>query len=190
MMLLAGFLSACGPVKTPAMSEYVISGMAPPPARPAPRTGKTLLVAMPIASPGYDTARMIYVQVPYKLHAFATHRWVARPAQMLLPMIAQSIRNRAYFRAVVTQPFSGTTRYMLSLNLLTLQQEFFQPTSCVRLIMQATLTNAQTGQVLASRRFMEALPAPENNPYSGVLAINRAAAKMSHDIASFVIRHT
>lgn len=188
ILWVAAFLSACGPVKTPVISEYVISGHALVPNRPAPKTGQSLLVAAPIASPGYDTAKMIYVQVPYKLRSFATHRWVARPAQMLLPMIAQSIRNRAYFRAVVTAPFAGGTRYLLSLNLLMLQQEFFQPTSAVRLIMQATLTNSQTGRVLASRRFVTRVSAPENNPYSGVLAANRAAAKMSRDIADFVIR--
>lgn len=187
--LLLAMLSACGPVKTPPISEYVISSPARFPGPPSPRTGASLLVATPIASPGYDSAKMIYVQVPYKLRSFATHRWVASPAQMLLPMIAQSIRHRGYFRAVVTQPFAGSTKYMLSLNLLSLQQEFFQPTSQVRLIMQATLSNSQTGRVIASRRFLALVPAPENNPYSGVVATNQAAAKMSRDIADFVIRH-
>ncbi len=190
ILFVAAALSSCGPAKVPDISSYVISGQALQANRPVSRTNKTLLVATPTASSGYDTSKMIYVQIPYKLRSFATNRWVAPPSQMLMPMIAQSIRNRGYFRAVVTPPYSGNTNYILTVNLLALEQDFYQPTSVVRLVMQATLTNSQTGQVLASRRFVQLSRAPENNPYSGVLATNRAAAKISREIAAFVLRHS
>jgi cholesterol transport system auxiliary component len=189
VLFFAGFLAACGPVKVGETSTYVLSGAANTgPASPGAKRNATLLVATPVASSGYDTESMIYVQSPYKLRPFAKNLWVAPPAQMLLPIIAQSIRNTHCFRAVVTPPFSGSTRYVLTLNLLMLQQEFFQPTSQVRLIVQATLTNAATGKVIASRRFEAVTSAPENNPYSGVLAANRAASQVSNQIARFVSR--
>lgn len=174
--------------KAPDISTYVITGRAQPLNLPAPRTRQILMVATPMVNAGYDSNRMIYVQVPYKLRAFAKNQWIAPPAPMIAAVVAQSLRNRAYFRAVVMPPFTGNVNYVLNLHLLVLQQEFFQPTSQVRLVMQATLLSSG-GQVIASRRFVQVNSAAHNNPYSGVLATNRAATKISRQISSFVLRN-
>ena len=130
----------------------------------------------------------MYVMVPYKLRAFANHRWVAPPAQMLLPMIAERIRSKGYFKAVVTPPFTGLATYRLDSQLLMLQQEFMRPVSLVRLIMQTEIINSKTNKIVAAKRFVVTMKAPENNPYDGVLAANQAAAKLTQQIAAFVIR--
>ena len=183
------FLSSCSvlpPLKTTPVSTYTISqwpknkvvstssGYASP---------KTILVATPIASPGYTSSNMIYVTVPYQLRSFSSHVWVAPPAELLLPLIANRIRSMHYFQAVVTSPFAGKSDTELTMRLLTLQQEFLQPTSRVRLIMEATLINTTTGQVIASRVFKAVVDAPGNNPYSGVLATNTAANRVAGQIA-------
>jgi len=183
-------LNSCGlssPVKLARQSLYTISG----PYVPIPKyskTRRTILVSMPVASAGYQSTGMLYVQTSYNLKSFANNRWIAPPAEMLLPLLAQRLRSYGYFKAVVTPPFAGMVNYHLDTQLLILQQEFLRSTSIVRLLMQATLVNNATNRVVASRRFQVMVSAPGNNPYSGVLATNKAADIMSKRISSFTIQ--
>lgn len=150
-------------------------------------SSKTILITTPVASPGYESPNMIYVMVPYQLRSFANHHWVASPAQLLLPLLANHVRARGYFKGVVTSPFSGGTTYQLNTQLLVLQQEFLQPQSVVRLTMQAALMNGVTGKMIASRVFEAVIPAKNNNPYGGVLATNKAANQVLTQIANWTI---
>lgn len=183
-------LSACGlstPVKLPPESFYAISSSYIPVPKHT-KTSLTILVSQVVADSGYQSSNMLYVQQAYKLRKFANHRWIAPPAEMLLPLLAQRLRAYGYFKAVVVPPFSGVTNYHLDTRLIILQQEFLQPTSLVRLVMQATLVNNVTNRVVASRRFQAMVSAPENNPYSGVLATNKASQIIAKRISKFVIQ--
>jgi len=185
-------LSGCGlntPVKLSQVSTYAITSLKTPRVPRRSRTNYTLLVNTPIANPGYGTAKMIYINIPYKLRSFAENRWVASPARMLLPLIAQRIRRAGYFKAVVTPPFVGVSNYRIDTKLIKLQQEFIDPVSHIRLVIQADLINSKTNQVIVSRRFQVFLKATGNNPYAGVLATNKAAAIMANRINSFVLRN-
>lgn len=187
-MMLSFMMTGClGPVRVPPQSTYTITSLQAPLGYRSSRTNLILLISIPDASPGYNTANMIYVTIPYKLRSFANNHWVAPPGEMLAPLLAQELRNTSYFRAVVNAPYSGYADYRLDTQLLVLEQEFLQPISQVRIVMQATLINNSNNRVVVSRRFQEFAPAPENNPYSGVLATNLAAAAISKDITHFVL---
>lgn len=153
-------------------------------------SNKTILVTTPVASPGYETASMIYVTVPYELRSFTNHRWVASPAQLLLPLLADRIRARGFFKGVMTSPFSGGATYQLNTQLLSLQQEFLQPQSQIRLRMQATLLNVSTGEMIASGIFQSVVSAQRNDPYAGVLATNEAANQVLGKIARWVVANS
>lgn len=185
---VALFLTSCGPIKTPPSSSYLIGDLNSGKMPATARTHLTLLVSNPIANSGYQTSAMIYMITPYELKAFSNNRWVAPPAQMLLPIIVQALRQQGYFYAVVAPPFSGLTNYRLDAQLIKLQQEFFLPTSRVRLVVQATLISNLSNKVVATRSFEVTVTAPANNPYSGVLAANRAAAIIGQDVARFCIK--
>lgn len=178
-------MTACGPVSTAPVSSYTIAQLQIARAPIRSQTSLSLLVSNPIASPGYQTAAMVYMMTPYELKSFANNRWVAPPAQMLLPVFVQALRNTGYFYAVVSPPFAGLTDYHLDTQILKLQQEFLLPTSMVRLSVQASLVNSRTSHVVASRLFEVSVSAQTNNPYGGVLAANEAAAILSARIAKF-----
>ena len=186
------FLASCSlsPIKVAPTSTYTLSN-APKnmTISTSSRSSETLLITMPIASPGYDSTRMIYVLVPYQLRSFSNHRWAATPAQLMLPLMANAIRATHRFHAVVTAPFSGAANYQLSTQLLILQQEFLQPQSRVRLVVEVTLQNVATGRVIANRVFQVVVPTSENTPYGGVLATNEAVHQVLRQIAQFVVRH-
>lgn len=147
---------------------------------------KTLLVSAPTASPGYEGINLIYVKKPYQLQYFSHNQWVAPPAQMLSPLIVESLRRSQLFHAVVSSPFSGLTDYRLDVRLLKLQQEFIRKPSQVRLVVQVDLVNAMRNKILASHVFEFLEKAPSDNPYGGVIAANRAVGKLLDKSVRFV----
>lgn len=191
--LVVLFMTGCAslsPLALPKVSQYTFTTWPKTTATPVrAKTQNTILVSLPVASPGYQTSKMVYVQVPYELQSFAHHAWVAPPSELLLPLMANRLRATGHFKAVVTPPFSGGVTYQLNTQLLVLQQEFLRPTSQVRLSIGATLINTATGQVVASRVFETTVEAPENNPYSGVLATNQAVHQLLDRIAGFVAKN-
>lgn len=178
-------ISGCA-VKVPTISTYVLTVPTAASSAGVPQTHAVLLVSSMIAGPGYKTSRMIYVTAPGYLREFSRHAWVAPPAQMLVPLIIERIESKQYFKAVVTPPFAGKSDYRLDTRLVIFQQEFIQPVSQVRCVVQALLINNNTGKVIGSRRFQVIVPAAGNNPQSGVAAANQAAAQISEQIAQFV----
>ena len=187
---LVSLLAGCGlstPVKLARVSTYTIASIKSPPTPRRSKTRLTLLIAQPVANAGYQSAKIVYVDVPYKLKTYANNEWIAPPADMLMPILAQQLRTKGYFHAVATSPFSGTANYRLNTQLLVLRQEFFRPISVVRLVMQVSLINNANNRIAASRRFQVLVSAPENNAYSGVLATNKAASILSRRVANFVV---
>ncbi len=192
ILFLSIILSSCSlsPIKTAYVSTYTITNHVKKIGRSRHALShKTLFVTEPTASPGYGSSQMIYEITPYQLEPFSDHAWVAPPAELLLPLIANQLRATHYFHAVVTSPFVGGTDYQLSTRLLVLQQEFLRPQSVVRLEMEVTLINTVTGQVVTNRVFETVVPCAENNPYSGVMATNLAAHMIVNKIARFVVRN-
>jgi cholesterol transport system auxiliary component len=188
-IIVASFmLSACSlsPVKIPPMAKFTLSPSVV--LKPAGRqSNKTLLVSTPVASAGYNTKQMQYMMTPYQLQAFAHNQWVAPPAQMLTPIFAAAIRSQKFYKAVVEPPFSGLTDYNLQTQLMSFDQNFMQPVSRFVMVVQASLVNNATNRVVASRRFKVVMPAPGNNPYAGVLAANKAVAKLSRALSRFAL---
>lgn len=190
IILTAWMMASCSPIKTAPVKTYTLSNWKKVGSSFKAKTALTLLVSQPTAAPGYQTAAMIYVMSPYELESYANNRWVAPPAQMLMPMFVEAIRRTGYFYAVASPPFSGVTNLRVDIQVLKLQQEFLLPTSKLRLAVQASLLSNISNHVVASRRFEVVMKAPQNNAYSGVLAANRAAILISQKVAEFVVNST
>lgn len=187
---LSALLAACGlssPVKLPEMHTYTLSSVIPTSQSSHYRSHASLLVTMPTASPGFDSNHMIYEPLPFSLRHYAKHQWAAPPAQMLMPLLAQAIRNQGYFKAVVTVPYAGISDYLLETQLIALKQSFLKPVSEEMLVLQATLVNSTTHHVIASHQFISIVKTPGNDPYSGVVAANQAVQAVTHQIARWVI---
>lgn len=181
-------MTGCGPVPSHKDTTYWLGSFRATQAPYRAKTRDTLLVAMPIASAGYQTTNMLYMQSPYRLQAFSDNRWVAPPAQMLLPLLVQTFQEKAFFSSVVSYPFSGKTTYRLESRLLRLQQEFLSPVSHIRLSVQVTLIKNDTNSIVAVHTFEVLIPAPSNNPYGGAIAANNAANVICKQIADFCAR--
>ncbi|MHB0985106.1 MAG: ABC-type transport auxiliary lipoprotein family protein [Sulfuricella sp.] len=145
----------------------------------------TLVVSMPRAAAGYDTARMAYVRQPHLLEYFAKNRWADAPAKMLGPLLVRALEQRAGFRAVA--PATGMVKgdIRLDTELILLQQDFSTSPSRLHLILRAQLVEEASRQVLATRVFEAYEDTPSDDPYGGVVGANRALPRLLVQIADF-----
>lgn len=178
-------LAGCGPLNMPPQNDYTLAPKKLAYSNKRARTGKTILVSSPIAAPGFQTRNMIYEQTPFELQSYSQSQWVAPPANMLTSVLVNALRGTNYFKAVAAPPFSGKTDYQLNTYLVALDQSFMRPTSRIHLVLSATLIEAKSFRVLATKTFVKNVDAPGNNAYSGVIAANRAAAWVSKQVARF-----
>jgi cholesterol transport system auxiliary component len=149
--------------------------------------GPIVLVSPPEAVPGYATSNMAYVKERYRLDYYAYHQWVAPPAAMLRPLLAAALRGQSHLGAVVAGDSAGVVPDLrLDTTILHLYQDFRTHPSRGSVALAVRLIDLRQGRVLATRIFEAAEPAPENNPYGGVVAINRALGRLLPEVAAFV----
>jgi len=152
----------------------------------APAGGSTdLVVGVPRAAPGFDSARMVYLRRPQEMEAFAFHEWVAAPAQMLAPLIVRSLQESAGLRVVLLAPSSGTGTMRLETDLIRLQHDFTVRPSAVRMTLRAVLVDSATRQVIAWREFDESVGAATEDAPGGAAAAHLATQRVLSALAAF-----
>lgn len=181
---MLGLTGCFGPVKTPTVKTYSLDQLG----ITQPRgTGHGVIgVAKVEASPGFDSEDMVYVKKPHQLEHFSVNQWIAKPADMLQPLLFKTLEYSGCFSAVVPSSYTSTPDITLNSHILVFQQEFLSNnTSQVRMTVNITLTNNMTDRPLINRSFTCVIPAAPN-PYAGVVAANAATAEILHEIATFV----
>ncbi|MEJ8813194.1 ABC-type transport auxiliary lipoprotein family protein [Variovorax ureilyticus] len=188
--LLPALLGGCArsllpePVASPAL--FALSGETDPRAATAPAaTARTLIVNLPRAAPGFDTARIAYVRRPYEIEYFAHNQWVDTPSNMLAPKMVRAIEGTGAFHAVLGSPTSAIGQFRLETEIVRLQQDFSTTPSQVRLTLRAVLIDTATRKVVASREFDARVDAPTDDPYGGVIAAQQAVSRLVAELASF-----
>lgn len=137
-----------------------------------------LVVGLPQAEAGFDQPRMAYLQRPYEVNYYAANRWADAPARMLVPLLVRSMEITGLWRAVVPMPTTVRSDYRLDTSGLVLQQEFFQQPSRTRVLLRAQLVDMKEQRVIGARSFEALEPSSSDDAYGGVLAANRASAKV------------
>jgi cholesterol transport system auxiliary component len=154
-----------------------------------PKAGKTLLISMPQAAPGFDTAVLIYTRTPYLLEHYSHNQWVDTPARMLLPLLVRRLEATGLFAAVLsatTSAVSGELR--LDTEIIRLQQELSSQPSYVRLIIRAQLLDMVSRQVTATKTFEIIENVPREDPEGSVLATNQAVTHLLEQLATYLER--
>ena len=175
IVLLVLLLAACA--TQPRMELYSIDAPIEP-AGALHRLPGTLVVERPSMLPGYDTPKMAYMTLPHRIDYFARNRWVDTPGRMLYPILIESLSRR--FSRVERAPSRGDVT--LSTEIVMLRQEFSGKSSRIHLVLRAML---ESGGQSRTRTFEIFEDCPENTPYGGVLAANRAAARLASELSDF-----
>lgn len=190
LFLSAGIvaLSACSPVKSPVTNQYQLSSYSTKKFGPNSRS-VTLLVTAPEAVAGYQTEQMLYMDKPYQVESFAKNAWANPPADMLYPLLIQSLQKAEYFYAVASSPYSAPADYRLDTQLLSLKQNFIKKPSVIEFSVKIALTRIEDNKVVASRILTQYVPCPTDTPYGGVIAANQASHRFTAIAAEFVVSH-
>lgn len=182
-MLIAG-CTALQPPRTESPALYLLEA---PPATAArrPQQNLVLVVNPPSARPGFDTPQMAYVRQAHKLDYYAKNRWVDAPTRMLAPLLVQALAQDGSFRAVVRTANPVPADLRLDTELIRLQHDFTTQPSRVELALRAQLYDIKAKKVLAVREFDAAENADSEDAYGGVIAANRALARVLAQLTEF-----
>ena len=161
-----------------------------PASAPAGAPALVVVVAVPRAAPGFDSARMVYLRQPQQLEAFAFHEWVDTPARMLAPLLVRALQASASFSAVLQAPSVASGNWRLETELIRLQQDFSSAPSQVRLTLRAVLLDSASRQVIAWREFDATVSAATDDPAGGAAAAHQATQRVLAALAAFCAAQT
>lgn len=190
VFLIILFLNGCslfGPIKNTHENTYIINTLNPNVIH-APRTCLTLLINPVVTTQAYNTTQIAYSLCPYQLSYYSKNYWADTPADMLLPLMVQALHNTCHYHAITILPSSEKYDLVLNSQLIQLQQEFCPNSSRIHLVFRAQMVQASTQHVIAECQFNIYECAPCNNPYGGVIAANRAVAKLLTQLANFSVQ--
>ncbi len=181
-------LTACSPVKTQVSNQYKLQSFN------AKKWGKqhshqSILISQPDSIAGYQTEQMLYTDKPFELSNFANSAWISSPANMLFPLIVQSIEKTHYFYAVASSPNSDKTDYRLDTQLIELQQNFITKPSVLELAVNVVLTHVEDSRVVRSRIISKRVTCPTDTPLGGVIAANKATFELTKTLSDFVVQN-
>jgi cholesterol transport system auxiliary component len=188
--MVAAYLAGCSALPTaPRIEEPMLHVLDARPAVARAQASRDLVleVSVPRAAPGFDTTALLYVQKPFVLDAFATHRWVDAPAHMIGPPLTQALAQTGYFRAVVTAPAGVPVDLRLDTELVRLQHNFMTKPSRVELSLRFRLLDLRARRVVATRIVDVDVDAASDNPDGGVVAANAALASALTQAAAFAV---
>lgn len=178
-------LASCA-IKSPIKNQYKLS-LFERASKQAQSSPYSILVAQPSAVSGYQTEQMLYIVKPFELKPFSRNAWVGPPANMLFPLILQSLQSSDYFSAVVSSPYSDKADYRLETELIELEQNFLMNPSMLQFVVKVVLSHISDNRVLASKIITEQICCPTNTPYGGVIAANQATQSFTKTLIDFVI---
>jgi len=186
LLMLSG-CSVFSPVKSQTPTTYLIN------ATPWPATHRTnksanLLVNQPDGIALYNSTGIAYTSQPYQIGYFVKSTWAEQPTQMLQPMIIQTLRRTHYFNLVGNSASLSQYNYVLYTHLLLLQEDFSRTPHLLHFVLRAEVVNASTNEILASKDLSADEFIARNDTYTGVIATNRAAARIMNQLAAFAVK--
>lgn len=189
LAIVAAIVAGCTALPSPKVEEPVLHVLDAKPAIPRAESTRDLVleVGPPRAAPGFDTTALLYVQKPFVLDAFATHRWADTPARMIAPSLAHALEQTGHFRAVVPAPAGVPADVRLDTELVRLQQNFTTRPSRVELSLRFRLLDLHGRRVVATRVIDVEVAAASDDPDGGVVAANAALASALAHAAAFAV---
>lgn len=174
-------------IKTPVTNQFKLSQFSDK-SLSSKFSQQSILITPPETVAAYDTEQMLYVKKPFEIGVYAHNAWIAPPADMLFPLLLQSIQRSGYFYVVASSPYSDKTDYRLDTQLLELHQNFLTVPSEISFRVKVVITHVSDTRVVGSQIISIRTPCPSDTPYGGVLAANIAAKQFTAEATAFVVK--
>ncbi len=172
--------------KAQPVETYVLETSETAAASNATAAAPILRISTPTSVPEYATARMAYVDVPYRIDYFAQHAWADTPARMLKPLLTRQLTNSGLFHYVFSESTGVEETLRLDSSIVEFAQFFSETSSEVRVSIRFDLIDVVHRKMLVSRTISITEPASEREPYAGVVAANRAVQRALDQLVTMV----
>ena len=146
-----------------------------------------MLVLVPETAPLYATRRMAYSTQAFQIGYFNESEWALAPAQMIQPLLVETMRSAGYFSEIASSPQLGRNTLTLRTEILELKQDFSLEPATFRVAMRFSLHREPTHQLVATKDVSVSEPMREKTAYAGVIAGKRGHRKMLRALAVFAI---
>ncbi len=143
----------------------------------AAATAAILKISTPTSVPECATARMAYVEQPYRIDYFALHAWADTPARMLKPLLTRQLTHSGLFHYVFADSAGVEESLRLDSSIVEFAQWFSEDASEVRVSIRFDLIDVVHRTIVVSQTISITEAAAEREPYAGVVAANRAVQR-------------
>lgn len=142
--------------------------------------GVSLAVAPLDTDQAYDDERIVYRITPYRLDYYNYHRWSAAPGLLVADYLERAFERSGRFRSVVRE--AGTAAPVtLGGRVVALEEVDTSKTQWLgRVVVELTLTDAGSGEVVWAQQYEETEPLLAQNPEGLARAISVALERIAH----------
>lgn len=154
-------LQACAADPLPDTSYY---RLAIPTATPEAASGPTLAVEEFSVDEAYDDTRIAYRTSPYQLQYYEYHRWASDPGTLVANSLGSAYANTGEFERVA-RGFDDTAPVVLGGHVSALEEvDETKQRWVARVVVDLELRDAETDEVLWTRRIEEREPLEKRHP--------------------------
>jgi cholesterol transport system auxiliary component len=145
-----------------------------------------LTVLRPTAMRALDTDRIVVMAPGGRLSYFEDAAWSDRLTSLVQSRVVEAMQDSKAFNAVLTTDDRVEGDYTLALEIREFQVEVggAQPSAVVTFF--AKLTQDKRGKVIATKEFTARVPAPKDNPASGVAALQTDFNEVTHSLVDWL----
>lgn len=169
-------LAACGG-KLPETRFYQL---AEPSGKTAGGSGVALVVEMLTTDSAYDDERIVYRVTPYRLDYYNYHRWAAAPGVLIANYLERAFEKSGHF-AAVTREENPAAPVIVGGRVVAIEEVDQTKTKWLgRVVLELTLTDASSGQVLWAEQFEETEPLAIQSPEGLARALSVALERIAN----------
>jgi len=153
--------------------------LALPAGTPATGDGVALVVESLSTDSAYDDDRIVYRVTPYRLDYYNYHRWAAAPGTLIANYLERAFENSGRFGAVSRED-NPAAPVVLGGRVVAIEEVDESKTKWLgRIVLELSLTDRATGEVLWAQQFEETEPLPTQSPEGLARALSAALERIA-----------
>ncbi|MCM2338614.1 MAG: ABC-type transport auxiliary lipoprotein family protein [Lysobacter sp.] len=147
----------------------------------------SLTVAQPTAARAIDGARIAVRPTPQELQVYKGAQWAKRPSEMLEDAVLRTLEDSDRIGVVSRQGTGIATDYRLVLDVRRFESDYASGQPAATIEVRAKLLHGTAPDVVASRTFLQTVPARDVAVPAVVDAFETALAGMARDLAGWTL---
>lgn len=128
----------------------------------------------------YDDERIVYRTTPYRLDYYNYHRWASPPGTLIANYLERAFEASGRFGAVTRDDDAAEAPVTLGGRVVAIEEVDVSKTKWVaRVVLELTLTDTRSGDVLWTEQFEETEPLPKQHPEGLARAVSAALERIA-----------